>query len=85
MFVKNCKLNGFKMPHTHEEIGKSLHSEKNGSVDVTITPAITQQKHLGAVWENTQSAFYIFNTLCVFTKETIGKQEIKLECMNIEQ
>ena len=27
----------------------------------------------------------IFNTLCVFTKEPIREQEIKLECMNEKQ
>ena len=31
------------------------------------------------------SAVDIFNTLCVFTKEPIREQEIKLECMNFIQ
>ena len=34
-----------------------------------------------AVWNSTRSAVDIFNTLCVFTKEPIREQEIKLECM----
>ena len=58
---------------------------KNGSVDVTITRAITQQKHLAQSGRSTRSALYIFNTLHVFTKAPIREQEIKLECMNLHQ
>ena len=32
---------------------------------------------------STRNAVDIFNTLCVFTKEPIREQEIKLECMNL--
>ena len=49
---------------------------KNGSVDVPITCAITQQKRLVQSGHNTQSALYIFNTLLLFTKEPIREQEI---------
>ena len=55
---------------------------KNGSVDVTITRAITHQEHLAQSRRSTRSAVDIFNTLRVFTKEPIREQEIKLECMN---
>ena len=55
---------------------------KNGSVDVTFTRAIMQQKHLAQSGCSTRSAVDIFNTLCVLTKEPIRKQEIKLACMN---
>ena len=34
---------------------------------------------------HTWSAVDIFNTLCVFIKESVRKQEIKLECMNQDQ
>ena len=57
---------------------KTLPSEKNGSVDVTIM----HQKHLAQSGCSTRSAVDIFNTLRVFTKEPIREQEIKLECMN---
>ena len=58
---------------------------KNGSVDVTFTRAITQQKHLSQSGRSTRSAVDIFNTLRVFTKEPIREQETKLECMNTRQ
>ena len=61
----------------------TLPSEKNGSVDVTFAREITHQKHLAQSRRSTRSAVDIFNTLCVFTKEPIREQEIKLECMNI--
>ena len=67
------------------EILTTLPSEKNGSVDVTFTRAITHQKHLAQSGRSTRSAVDIFNTLRVFTKEPIREQEIKLECMNVEQ
>ena len=51
------------------------------SVDVMITSAITQQKHLGHSGCSTRSALYIFNTLRGFTKEPIREQEIMSECM----
>ena len=60
-------------------------SEKNGSVDVTFTRAITHQKHLAQSGRSTQSAGDIFNTLRIFTKEPIREQEIKLECVNPDQ
>ena len=41
--------------------------------------------HTKAPVHSTQSAVDIFNTLCVFTKEPIREQEIKLECMNAIQ
>ena len=47
-----------------------------------ITPAITHQKHLAQSGRSTWSAMDIFNTLRVFTKQSIREQEIKLECMN---
>ena len=46
---------------------------------------ITHQKHLMQSGRSTWSAVDIFNTLCVFTKEPIMEQEIKLECMNEHQ
>ena len=55
---------------------------KNGSVDVTFTRAITHKKHQAQYGRSTWSAVDIFNTLCIFTKEPIREQEIKLECMN---
>ena len=55
---------------------------KNGSVGVTITLAITQQKHLMQCGQITRSAVGIFNTFHVFTKEPIRERETKLECMN---
>ena len=58
---------------------------KNGSVDVTFTCAITHQKHLPQSGRSTRNVVDIFNTLRIFTKEPIRKQEIKLECMNIPQ
>ena len=81
MFVKNYKRNGFKMPLNMKNIN-NLYPVKNGSVDVTITRAITHQKHLAQSGRSTRSAFYIFNTLHVFTKEPIREQEIMLKCMN---
>ena len=51
-------------------------------MNVTFTSAITHQKHPAKSGRSTRSAVDIFNTLCVFTKELIGEQEIKLECMN---
>ena len=51
---------------------------KNGSVDVTITCAITHQKHLMQSRHSTRSAVDIFNTLHLFTKQPIREQEIKL-------
>ena len=59
--------------------------KKNGSVDVTFTRAITHQKFLAQCGRSTRSAVDIFNTLCIFTKEPIREQEIKLECMNVFQ
>ena len=56
--------------------------KKNGSVDVTFARAIMHQKHLAQSGRSTQSAVDIFNTLRVFPKEPIRKQEIELECMN---
>ena len=56
---------------------------KNGSVDVAFTHAITHQKHLAQSGRSTRSAVDIFNALCVFMKEPIREQEIKLECMNL--
>ena len=56
---------------------------KNGSVNVMFTRTITHQKHLAQSGRNTRNALYIFNTLRVFTKEPIRKQEIKLECMKL--
>ena len=58
---------------------------KNGSVDVTFTCAITHQKHLPQSGRSTRSVVDIFNTLRIFTKEPIRKQEIKLEYMNVPQ
>ena len=55
---------------------------KNGSVDVTITHAIMQQKRLAQSGRSTLHALYIFNTLSIFTEEPIREKEIKLECMN---
>ena len=60
----------------------TLPSEKNRSVDVTFAHAIMHQKHLAQSGHSTRSAVDIFNTLCVFPKEPIRKQEIELECMN---
>ena len=58
--------------------------KKKRSVDnITITRVITQQKHLAQSGRSKRSAVDIFNTLHVFTKEPIRKQEIKLEYMNI--
>ena len=37
-----------------------------------------------AFWGSTRSAVDIFNALRVFTIEPIRKQEIKLECMNMQ-
>ena len=51
---------------------------KNGSVDVTFTRAITNQKYLAQSGRSTRSAVDIFNTLRVFTKEPIKEQEINL-------
>ena len=59
--------------------------KQNGSVDMTFMRASTHQKHLAQSGRSTRSAVDIFNTLRVFTKESIRKQEIKLECMNIHQ
>ena len=42
--------------------------KKNGSVDVTYTPAITHQKHFVQSGRSTQSAVDISNTLRMFTK-----------------
>ena len=61
---------------------KTLPSEKNGSVDVTFARKITHQKHLAQSGRSTWSAVDIFNTFCIFTKEPIREQEIKMECMN---
>ena len=55
---------------------------KNGSVNVVITRAILQQKHLAQSGCSRWSALYIFNSLHIFTKEPIREQEIKLVCMN---
>ena len=60
----------------------TLPSEKNGSVDTTFARAIMHQKHLAQSGRSTRSAVDIFNTLRVFPKEPIRKQEIELECMN---
>ena len=49
---------------------------------MTFTRVIMHQKHLAQSGRSTRSAVDIFNTLCVFAKELIGEQEIKLECMN---
>ena len=43
---------------------------------------LTHQKHLAQSGHSMRSAGDIFNALCVFTKEPIREQEIKLECMN---
>ena len=56
---------------------------KNGSADVTFMRAIRHQKHHAQSGRSTRSAVDIFNTLCVFTKEPIRGQKIKLECVNI--
>ena len=61
----------------------TLPREKNGSVDVMLTRAITHQKHLAKSGRSTWSAVDIFNTLRLFTKEPIREQEIKLECINV--
>ena len=63
----------------------TLLSEKSGSVDVTFTHAIMHQKHLAQSGRSTRSAVDIFNSLHVFPKEPIRKQEIELECMNSVQ
>ena len=76
MFVKNYKENGFKMPLNMKNIN-NFTQWKNGSVDVTFSRAITHQKHLAQFWRSTRSAVDIFNTLRVFTKESIREQEIK--------
>ena len=57
---------------------------KNGSVDATITCAITHQKHLAQSLCFTQSAvdIFSFSTLYILTKEPIREQEMKLEGMN---
>ena len=52
---------------------------------MTFARAITHQKHLAQSGCSTGSAVDIFCKLCVFTKESIREQEIKLECMNISQ
>ena len=77
------------MPLKHEEyfniliVDKTiLPSEKNGSVDVTLTCVITHQKHLVQSGRSTWSAVDNFNTLRIFTKEPIREQDAKLECMN---
>ena len=57
--------------------------KKNGSVDVTFAREITHQKHLVQSGLSTRSAVDIL--LCIFTKEPIREQEIKLECMNFIQ
>ena len=72
IFVKN---NGFKLLLNMKNTN-NITQWKNGSVYVTITRGITQQKHLAQSGHSTQSALYIFNTLCVFTKEPIREQEI---------
>ena len=59
-----------------------LPSEKNGSVNVTFACVVMHQKHLVQSGRSTRSAVDIFNTLRVFPKEPIRKQEIELECMN---
>ena len=64
--------------HSTWRILTTLPSEKNGSVDVTFM----HQKHLAQFGRSGWSAVDIFNTLCVFTKEPIREQEIKLEYMN---
>ena len=46
----------------------------NGSVDVMITHAITQQKHLTQSMHSTGSAVDIFTTLREFTKEPKNKK-----------
>ena len=51
---------------------------KNESVDVTFTNAITHQKHLAQFRRSTRSAVDIFNSLHIFGKELIRKQEIKV-------
>ena len=53
----------FKMPINMKNIN-TLPSEKNGSVDVTIT----HQKHLAQSGRSTRSALDIFNALRVFIK-----------------
>ena len=56
----------------------TLLSENNGSVDVTFTRTIKQQKHLEQSGRSTPSAVDIFNTLRVFTKKPNREQEIKI-------
>ena len=58
---------------------------KNGSVDVTFARSIMHQKHLVQSGCSSRSAVDIFNTLRVFPKEPIRKQEIELECVNYNQ
>ena len=63
----------------------TLPSEKNRSGNMIFIRAIMHQKHYAHSGSSTRSAVAIFNTLHVYTKEPIGEQEIKLECMNLFQ
>ena len=66
------------MPLNMKNIFKQLYPvKKNGSVHVTLTCAITHQRHLEQ--SGRRSAVDMFNTLCVFTEEPIREQEVKLE------
>ena len=82
MLVKTYKWNGFRMPLNMKNSNNFTQWKKNGSVDVTFTRTITHQNHLAQSGRSTRNAVHIFNTLCVFTKEPIREQDIKLECMN---
>ena len=53
--------------------------------EVLITHAIMQQKHLAQSARSSRSASYISNTLRTFTKEPMREQEIKQECMKVDQ
>ena len=74
------------MPLNMKNINNLTQWKKNGSVDVKFSRAITHQKDLAQSGRSTRNAVDIFNTLRVFAnKEQIWEQEIKLECMNMQQ
>ena len=50
---------------------------------MTFMRMITHQKHLAQSGRSTRSAVDIFNALCLFNKDPIRGQEIKLECVNV--
>ena len=76
MFVKIINKMALEC-HSTWRILTTLPSEKNGSVDVTFTRAVTHQKHLAQSGGSTRNAVDIFNTLHVFTKEPIREQGFK--------